>query len=119
MTVRLDENSQTLNEVLRAVRIRQIQGQGLIEDIHHRQVGIRSECSKRLTCPFVQLSSFRLGNPAIQGFAFQLPLFDIGHLLHPLRPRPARESVVGDQVSVEEVPADEPPDGVAHLGESS
>ena len=41
-------------------------------------------------------------------------------LFRPLRgwPRPARQPVVGDQLAVEEVPADEPPDGVTHLGES-
>ena len=40
-------------------------------------------------------------------------------LFRPLRrPRAARQPVVRDQVAVEEIPADEPPDGVAHLSES-
>ena len=40
-------------------------------------------------------------------------------LLRPLRPRPAVEPVVGDEVDVEQVPADEPRDGVPHLRERS
>ncbi len=36
-----------------------------------------------------------------------------------LRPGPGGKPVVGDQVGVMEVPADEPGDGITHLGESS
>ena len=36
----------------------------------------------------------------------------------PLSPR-VRQPVAGDEVAVEEVPADEPGDGVTHLDESS
>ena len=37
-------------------------------------------------------------------------------LLRPLRrPRPTREPVVGDEVAVEKVPADEPSNDAAHL----
>ena len=32
-----------------------------------------------------------------------------------LRPRPGRKPVVGDEVAVKKVPADEPGDGVPHL----
>ena len=39
--------------------------------------------------------------------------------VEPLRPRTRGEPVVGDQVAVDEVPADEPSDGVTHLDESS
>lgn len=39
-------------------------------------------------------------------------------LLRPLRSHAAVESVVRDEVDVEQVPADEPHDGVAHLRES-
>ena len=38
--------------------------------------------------------------------------------VEPLAPR-VGEAVVGDQVAVEEVPSDQPGDGIAHLGESS
>lgn len=40
-------------------------------------------------------------------------------LFRRVEPRPARvgQSVAGDQVAVEEVPADEPGDGVPHLDE--
>ena len=37
--------------------------------------------------------------------------------VEPLRPRPAGEAVVSDEVAVEEVPADEAGDGVPHLDE--
>ena len=37
-------------------------------------------------------------------------------LLRPLGPRPAAQPVVGDQIAVEEVPANEPGDGIPHLG---
>ena len=40
-------------------------------------------------------------------------------LLRPLRPRPARQPVVGDERPVEQVPADKPRDGVTHLSEGS
>lgn len=39
--------------------------------------------------------------------------------VEPLTPRPARQSVVGDQVGVEKVPADHGGDGVSHLGKGS
>ena len=38
--------------------------------------------------------------------------------VEPLRPRAARQPVVGDEVAVEEVAADEASDGVPHLDES-
>ena len=38
-------------------------------------------------------------------------------LFRPLRARAARQPIVADQVTVEEVPADEPRDGAAHLSE--
>lgn len=37
----------------------------------------------------------------------------------PLRPGAGRKPVASDQVAVDEVPADKPSDGVAHLDESS
>ena len=37
----------------------------------------------------------------------------------PLGPRPAVKPVVGDQVAVEEVPTDQPRDGVTHLDDGS
>ena len=40
-------------------------------------------------------------------------------LLRPLRPRPARKSVVRDQVPVQKVAADQPGDRVPHLREGS
>ena len=40
-------------------------------------------------------------------------------LFRPLGPRPAVKPVVGDQVAVEEVPTDQPRDGVTHLDDGS
>ena len=40
-------------------------------------------------------------------------------LRNPLRPRARRKAVVGGQVAVEKVPADEPGDGVPHLRKRS
>ena len=37
----------------------------------------------------------------------------------PLRPPRVRKPVAGDKVAVEEVPADEPGDGIPHLGKRS
>ena len=39
--------------------------------------------------------------------------------VEPLRPGAGRKPVVGDQVAVEKVPADEPGDGIAHLRKRS
>ena len=39
--------------------------------------------------------------------------------VEPLRPRARGKPVVGDEVAVEEVPADEPGDGITHLDEGS
>ena len=39
--------------------------------------------------------------------------------VEPLRPRPGGKPVVGDQVAVEKVTADEPGDGIPHLGKSA
>lgn len=40
-------------------------------------------------------------------------------LRNPLRPRARRKAVVGDEVAIKEVPADEAGDGVPHLDEGS